>query len=385
MVQCGTSAGLDSVSPAYGIFINSQIIVKLLSMLSVILLKMDNKLQYSQRIQTVCLLVLTALAISTALYFFSAVLIPFVLAVFLYYCLTPIIDIQVRKLRLPRFAAVLTTIMLSCLIMFVFGLIVSGALGEIIKHTDEYQVQFEQLTSRVLSAAPTEIFGVNISENVSAQKYISGETIQNIFKGTINGIMSVLSNGMLVLIFLIFMLIGKSRSRSSTKGVLYEIEASIKRYTIAMIFTSGITGFLIGLTLSLLGVKFAWMFGFLAFLLNFIPNIGSIIATLLPIPVVLLSPDLSFSARFLAVAIPAVIQFVVGNIVQPKIMGRSLDLHPIAILMSLIFFGIIWGIIGMFLATPITAILKILLEKFAYTRPVANVLAGRLGTLDRIK
>ncbi|MCK5270879.1 MAG: AI-2E family transporter [Sedimentisphaerales bacterium] len=340
---------------------------------------MDNKLQYSQRIQTVCLLVLTALAISTALYFFSAVLIPFVLAVFLYYCLTPVIDVQMKKLRFPRFAAILTTILLSCLIMFVFGSIISCALNEIIRHTDEYQKQFEQLISQILSSSPTEIFGINISENVSTQKYISGETIKNILTGTINGIMSILSNGMLVLIFLIFMLIGKSKDSSSTPGVLREIEASIKRYTLAMIFTSSITGFTVGLTLSLLGIKFAWMFGFLAFLLNFIPNIGSIIATLLPIPVILLSSDMSLLVRFLAVAIPAAIQFVIGNIVQPKIMGRSLDLHPIAILMSLIFFGIIWGIIGMFLATPITAVLKILLEKFDYTRPVANVLAGRLG------
>ena len=290
-----------------------------------------------------------------------------------------------KKLRFPRFAAILTTILLSCLIMFVFGLIISGALDEIIRNTDEYQEQFEQLARRVLSSAPTEIFGVNISENVSVQEYISGKTVKNIFTGTISGIMGILSNGMLVMIFLIFMLIGKSKDSSSTKGVLCEIEASIKRYTLAMIFTSSITGFLVGLTLSLLGVKFAWMFGFLAFLLNFIPNIGSIIATLLPIPVVLLSPDLSFSARFVAVAIPAVIQFVIGNIVQPKIMGRSLDLHPIAILMSLIFFVIIWGIIGMFLATPITAVLKILLEKFDYTRPVANVLAGRLGQIGQIR
>ena len=66
-------------------------------------------------------------------------------------------------------------------------------------------------------------------------------------------------------------------------------------------------------------------------------------------------------------------------------MGQSLDLHPIVVLMALIFFGIIWGIVGMFLATPITAVLKILFERFEYTRPLANLLAGRFESRSREK
>ena len=91
----------------------------------------------------------------------------------------------------------------------------------------------------------------------------------------------------------------------------------------------------------------------------------------------LLSGDLSGAEKLLAFLIPGVIQFAVGNVVEPKIMGRSLDLHPVAVLLGLIFFGMIWGIIGMILATPIVAITKIVLERIELTAPVVRLLAGK--------
>jgi AI-2 transport protein TqsA len=130
--------------------------------------------------------------------------------------------------------------------------------------------------------------------------------------------------------------------------------------------------------LALCGVQFAGLFGFLAFFLNFIPNVGGIIATLLPLPIILLSPDMSYVAKVTALAGPGIIQFVTGNIIQPRVQGSALDLHPVIVLMALIFFGMIWGIVGAFLAVPITATIRIVLEKIPDTRPVAELLAGRL-------
>jgi AI-2 transport protein TqsA len=87
---------------------------------------------------------------------------------------------------------------------------------------------------------------------------------------------------------------------------------------------------------------------------------------------------MSIVAKILAIAIPGAIQFVTGNIIQPRFMGSALDLHPVIVLMALIFFGMIWGIVGAFLAVPITAVIRIVLEKIPDTRPVAELLAGRL-------
>ena len=103
--------------------------------------------------------------------------------------------------------------------------------------------------------------------------------------------------------------------------------------------------------------------------------------TFLPLPVVIASPDVSMAAAVLAIAIPGAIQLTIGNIIEPKVMGESLDLHPVAILLNLIIWGMLWGIVGMLLSTPILAVMKILFEKFEGTRPLAALLAGRIGDL----
>ena len=347
---------------------------------------MENKIQYGQRIQTLCLLILTALALAAALYQFASILIPFVLAVFLFFCLIPIIDVQMRLFRIPRLLAIITTALIGCVILFLLSLLVIHSINEIQDNRDIYQQQIQEFSHQALTSLPLEKFGTDPNQIMDSLDNITGETAKNVFRSTITGIMGVFSNGTLVLIFLIFLLAGKKKkSTAPPQGLRSEIENRIKRYILAMIFTSGATGLLVGVTLWLLGVPFPYMFGFFAFLLNFIPSIGSIIATLLPLPVVLLSPELPLAAKILAIIIPSIIQFTIGNIIQPKIMGHSLDLHPITILISLVFFGLVWGIVGMFLATPITAVLKVMFEKFEYTKSVAQVMAGNLDKLKKTK
>ena len=132
-------------------------------------------------------------------------------------------------------------------------------------------------------------------------------------------------------------------------------------------------------SLALLGVDLALLFGFLVFLLNFIPTVGSIVATLLPLPVVLMSPDSTMTTVVLVLAIPGSIQLVIGNVIAPKVLGETLDLHPVTILLALIFWGMLWGIPGMLLATPITAIMKMMFARMELTAPLSNWMAGRFG------
>jgi AI-2 transport protein TqsA len=85
----------------------------------------------------------------------------------------------------------------------------------------------------------------------------------------------------------------------------------------------------------------------------------------------------------LAVALPGAIEFIIGNLVQPKVQGGSLQLHPVVVLMSLIFFGMIWGIVGAFLATPIAGAIKIIFERIEMTRPLAEIMSGDLSGVGR--
>lgn len=341
---------------------------------------------YEQRIQTVCLLILTALGITAALYFFSSVLIPFVLAIFLTLCLTPVIDFQMKLLRIPRRTAILTTVAIGCALLILGAFLVTKAANEIVKSKDAYGKQFQELLIKTRGLLPPEWYiDPNDSSSDPSERLIKvpGDTIRKVLTDTASSIMGVISNGLLVLIFMIFMLAGKGTYKASPGSLWWEVESRIKRYVLTMILTSGITGVLVGLVLTVLKVKFGWMFGFLAFLLNFIPNIGSIIATILPLPVALIDPELGMISKILVLVIPGIIQFSIGNLLQPKMMGESLDLHPVVVLLSLIFFGTIWGIIGMFLAVPITAVVKIFLQRFGYTRAIADLISGKTDMLTK--
>ncbi|AWT58903.1 MAG: Putative transport protein YhhT [Candidatus Moanabacter tarae] len=330
------------------------------------------------RIQTTCLLILSAFCLGTALFFLRPVLIPFILAIFLTYSLTPIIDLQRNCFRMPRFLAVLTTILLGCLLLFLLSLIVSASASEMATHADEYQKRFQRLLDSAIVAIPFDRFGIQPQAFTSSIVRNLQDTVGGMLGSTASALINVLSKGILVLIFMIFMFLGRKDGIDPNAGIWGEVELRVRRYIINMILISAATGLIVGTSLTLIGVEFALVFGFSAFVLNFIPSIGSMIATLLPLPVVLLNPDLSVTLKTLAIVIPGLVQFGIGNLLTPKVMGDSLDLHPVAVLSALIFFGLIWGIVGMFLATPIAAITKILLEKVEITRPIANLLAGRI-------
>ena len=134
---------------------------------------------------------------------------------------------------------------------------------------------------------------------------------------------------------------------------MVEIENRVKRYIGQTVFFGALTGLLVALTLQLLGVDFAWVFGFLAFLLNFIPSVGEVVATLFAPAHRPAQPQPVEDRDGPGHRPPRAIEFVMGNLIQPEVQGGSLNLHPVIMLMSLIFFGMIWGIVGDFLATPI--------------------------------
>jgi AI-2 transport protein TqsA len=198
----------------------------------------------------------------------------------------------------------------------------------------------------------------------------------SVVRSTAGGVVSFVSNGVLVLIFAIFLLSGR-RPEESRQGLYREIDIKIRQYLLTKVTVSTVTGLFVWAILALIGLDLALVFGVLAFFLNFIPNVGSVIATLLPIPLAIVQFD-SALPIILVIVLPGVVQMTVGNVIEPKMMGEGLDLHPISILLALVFWGLIWGIVGMLLAAPITAVLRIVLDRFETTRPIARLLAGQL-------
>lgn len=343
------------------------------------------QVQRELRVQTACLVTLAIVVVAAAAYALQPVLIPFVLAVFLTYALLPIIEVQRAHLRMPRWVALGTTLVLGLILLGMTALVTSGAIRQFAQSSSLYLAQLQLLHQSAVAALPLERLGLDpsgfeASALAGAEQYLVG-----LLGSLLDSLVSFLSNSAMVVIFMMFLLIGKTATAATgpQRGILGEIERSIGRYAVAKILISIATGLLHGLVLMVLGVPFALVFGVLAFLLNFIPNLGPIIATLLPLPVVLLNPELAPVVKVLAIVLPGIVQTVSGNVVEPKIMGDSLDLHPITVIITLVFFGMLWGIAGMFLATPISAVVKILFAKVEVTRPLAELMAGKLDSLTR--
>ena len=340
-----------------------------------------NSKDREQRIQTLCLLVLSTIAVAAALYWLRPILIPFILAVFFSLGLTPLIETQTRRLKIPGGLAVLSTLILMSIVLMLIAGLVSASLQELSANAGAYQEQILRMIERGRAALPLEAFGIERSDAAfDPLSVIPVESVGGLLMGTTNAILDLFSQGFIVMIFTFFLLAGKSGVVRQQTGMRSEIETRVKSYIVNQTLISAATGVLVWMILEVLGVDLALVFGLFTFLLNFIPNIGSVIAVLLPLPVVLFSPDLSTTQAVLAIALPMTVQFLIGNVITPKIMGDALDLHPVTILLALMFWGALWGIVGMLLATPITSILKILMERFDLTEPLARVLAGRTRT-----
>lgn len=323
-------------------------------------------------VQTVCMLILAFVATGVALFELRPVLVPFVLALFFAACLKPLIEFQRRYLRAPQPVAVAGTIILAAAIITLIGIPLSESFQRM---WPIFRLQFNQFVEKAAHIPPLQRLGFAADTKLPDQPPDWMLSAAGIAAGKVTDFATAT---FLVIIFALFILLGRPGEARPKTGLLAEIEVRVQRYIGQMVLLSAITGISVGVVLFVLGVKFAAVFGFLAFLLNFIPTIGSIIATLLPLPIILLSPELGVTAKVLALVIPAVIQLYLGNALQPRVLGNALDLHPIVVLISLIFWSMIWGLAGAFLATPMTAVLKIVLEKIPATRPLAALLAGRL-------
>ncbi len=196
-------------------------------------------------------------------------------------------------------------------------------------------------------------------------------------RNTVTAIFGLLSGTLFVFFFVIFLLAGRNPYAEHSQ-MYVEVVQKIRRYLATKVITSAAVGVLVWASLAILHMELAGVFGILAFLLNFIPVIGPIIVTVLPIPLAVAQFQSTLPV-ILVVVIPGTIHNVIGNIIEPKLMGEGLDLHPVTILLALSFWGMLWGIVGTFLAVPITAAIRIVLMQFDTFRPIGDLLAGEFS------
>jgi predicted PurR-regulated permease PerM len=196
----------------------------------------------------------------------------------------------------------------------------------------------------------------------------------------------------MVLLYLLFMLLGgnslpaKIRLAFADKDeetlvmILSELSYKIRTYLQVKTAFNMLNGFATWIVLISFGVDFAALLGLISFALHYIPNIGSILSTILPVGLYMVQTGDGAGTLMLLVVL-TVVQNVIGNLLEPKVMGVQLKLSPVVVLFSLIFWGWMWGIIGMILSIPMVAVLKVILESFPSTRPLGILMGNGNGAV----
>ena len=329
--------------------------------------------ELERRLQTACLLIITAILLAIMAYWMRAVLIPFVLSFFLFQLLVPIIRFICKRTRLPHWASVTITLLFVATLIIYASSLITDSVGGLINSADGYADRIGQLLDNIWERYPTLKNRFQTLTQQQIDKF--GEGFGSFLAAMTNSVVYLISQSTVVLLFLMFLLFGSKHDEELT-GVLGDIDRKIKNYILVKTILSLSTGLVVGLILHFLGVGLAFVFAMMAVLLNFIPNVGSILATLLPLPVILVDPNVSTVEAVLAILLPGILQFLIGNVLEPKLLGDSLNLSPVVILFSLTVWTALWGGVGALLAVPITSIIQILCEKLEFTKPIAALLRG---------
>jgi predicted PurR-regulated permease PerM len=317
------------------------------------------------RVLTVSSVIMAVFVAGFVLRLAQPVFFPFFLAVFLYFVLSPVFNF-LTKLKIPRAMAVLIIVALTFFVIYLLGLLIYSSGAVFAEELPTYLQKFTDLLNELQTELKLP------QTNVDPLGWLKGldmKQVGSLFISSAGTVLSFLSTVFLVLLFLVFMLAGKGKLKAKIKVsfenlqavqltcMLDKIDREIQKYLAIKTATCLLTGFLAFIILVLFGVRSAIIFGFITFLLNYIPTIGAIIAKILPFIFTLLQFNSFLRAIWLLVVL-FILDAFIGSILEPRLMGRGLGLSPLAILFALFFWGWLWGIPGMLLAVPMMVIMK---------------------------
>ena len=311
------------------------------------------------------LLIIVFIAVGAVMQQTAAILLPLIIAVLLSFVLSPLVDMIVR-IKVPRILAIVVIILLLLAIAFGLSMIIYSSAQSLMSAFPEYQQRVQGIISDIIDATglPDDILSeFNLMQAVAG--------LAASFSG---GLLEFLGSLVMTMIFLFFLLMEKPFMRrkvtDAMRGqdtkyiwrIIAHMNQQIGRYLSIKLFVSLLTSVIVAISFRIVGVDFVLIWALLTFLFNFIPSIGSILITL----VASLFAFLQFFPAwgpFLGASISmAVTQLLIGNVLDPKMQGDSLNLSPVVILFSLLFWGWLWGVMGMFLAVPLTVAIKIIFE-----------------------
>ena len=381
----------------------------------------DSQTAFEERVRTIGIAITALGVLAVFLFELRSALLPLVLALFLKHLLEPLVQLlSVRpasccgreclanpiacrtpnanrgkrmqacceylcRLQLPRLGAVFVALLIAFTVLGLLGTIVAESVHVFAEHAEIYAHQLEHLLKALLGwvewmtcgwtphgCPPNGTFTNETNSThhgadpagTALEKLLSSIPLQSLVLEAVEAFLELCSNLFLVFLFTVYLMVSKPDDKPS------EVDEQILQYIKGKVCLSLIVGITTALILLAVGLDDLWLvFGVLAFWLNFVPNVGAVVAVFLPMPLVILDPTMPIPAMVLAFVLPFSVHMVVGNVLEPLLFGHSLDLAPVVILLSLMVWYVLWGIVGMVVAVPIMVVLKIHLSHIDH--PVA--------------
>lgn len=315
------------------------------------------------------------------------IFIPFFIALFFYFMLHEVVHQFVSR-KVPKTIVLIGLVLVIFVCLGLLGLLIFTGAASFIENFPAYSEKIIQLVKNLSASLKLPMIDVQqYIANIDWENIFNPQQITALVSATIGNFTNFIGNLLLVLILLMFMLgektpmvtriamaLSKGQGRELQR-IVSSIDAGVRHYLFIKTLMSLFTALLAAAILIIGGVDFVIFSALLIFLLNYIPTIGSLLGTAFPVLIAFLR--YGFCLRLVLITAGLMIMgFIMGNVVEPQVMGSKLDLSPIIIVLALIFWGWLWGGVGLFLAVPITSALRIILENIPELKPLAAAMSG---------
>ncbi len=308
----------------------------------------------------------------------SDLLTPIILALFLATISTSIINFFITK-GVPSLISWISVLLFIIGFILIFGFLLSASVYEFTNRVPLYINKLDLLVDQfVLTIGAGSQTDLSSFKNIYHPDHLLDYTLS-----AAGSVGELLSDSLLILFVVIFMLIQRKTFVQKIQLITHDENAylhlekvikHIDQYILILTLFSALTGITVYIVLNLLGIDFALLWAFGAFFLNFIPNIGSIIAAIPPVLIALIDHNPLYAG--IVTLAYLVINLFFGSFLQPRFVGKGLDLSILVVFLSLVFWGWVFGPVGMFLSVPITIMFKILFESMEETRWIAILLGN---------
>jgi AI-2 transport protein TqsA len=315
----------------------------------------------------------------------QSIIIPFILAI-LFWFLIRVIKKILSKVKLINLLPTWLLTLFSTLVLMGFLVLIITLISRNIQQLSTTMPVYQANVNKIATSI-NERFDIDLVSMMS--DYAKDMNFATVLSSLFSALTGIFGSAFTVLLYLVFLLLEEPIFPKKLKAMypdparykhidelVTKMDHSIGNYIALKTVTSLFTGFLSYFALLFIGIDAPLFWAFLIFVLNFIPTIGSLIATVFPTIFAVLQFG-EFTQGFIVLAIIGSIQIIIGNIVEPKLMGNTLNISPLVVFLTLAIWGVMWGVTGMLLSVPITVIIIIILSEFPGTKPFAILLSQR--------